>query len=116
MKVHAQQQPEQPIGPYDPQPGRTQPSPSPTLPGHAPLEIPPTQPNEAPATDPGQPPTTVPSTPPPPGVPTSLVAPQSAPVSANARSASNRTSNGKTCASIAAEPSSFPISRFPHAS
>ena len=57
------QQPNQPIGPYDPQPGPSTPGVPSIPPGHSPLEIPPAQPSEAPAIDPDRAPSPGPSTP-----------------------------------------------------
>jgi hypothetical protein len=49
-------QPNQPLGPYDPQPQPVGPDPSPPQPGHAPTEVPVREPPGIPAIDPGRPP------------------------------------------------------------
>jgi hypothetical protein len=52
------QQPNQPIGPYDPQPQPVtpDPSPAPPQPGHAPTEVPVREPPGIPTIDPNRPP------------------------------------------------------------
>jgi hypothetical protein len=54
----AAQQPNQPIGPYDPQPQPVtpDPSPAPPQPGHAPTEVPVREPPGIPTIDPARPP------------------------------------------------------------
>ena len=50
------QQPNQPLGPYDPQPQPSGPDPSPVQPGHAPTEVPVREQPGIPAIDPSRPP------------------------------------------------------------
>ena len=55
------QEPNQPIGPYDPQPGPATTPVTPSLPGNAPTEVPIRKPQEAPAIDPDRAPSVDPT-------------------------------------------------------
>jgi hypothetical protein len=70
--------PNQPIGPYDPQPRPVgpDPAPAPPQPGHAPTEVPVREPPGIPATDPGRPPSPGPDPGPGPDIPTTPTDPQ----------------------------------------